>query len=104
MRTNLKISKNSICMPSESSHTFENSSNLVVQHTSHKFTISNNFNMEADCADPSKTNIPSTAMDDVFQMLAALSAQITSQNMKISSEISQVVHTNDDFKWEVRTD
>jgi hypothetical protein len=65
-------------MPSELSHTFENLSNLVIQQTSHNFTISNNFKMEVDCADLSKTNITSTTMDDVSQMLAALSAQITS--------------------------
>jgi len=101
---NLKISNNTARLQSASFQNLEILSHEVVCHTSHNFSLATNFQMADDCDEQKPSVIPYAGLDDVSKMLAALSTQITSQNMKISQEISQVVSTNDVFKQEVRSE
>jgi hypothetical protein len=60
--------------------------------------------MEEDCEDHSRIVSSPPAMDGISKMFAALSAQLTSQTLQISGEISQLVQNNDTFKQEVHSE
>jgi hypothetical protein len=98
------ISNSPLHRQPEQGQFFENIPCSESLSVAHNCSISNSLKMEEDCEDSSRHISLNPSMDDVSKMFAALSAQLTSQSLQISSEISQVVQTNDTFKMEVRSE
>jgi hypothetical protein len=72
----------------------------------HNLSRSKIITMEADCKDckpmPSSLVPSSDPIDKIQQLFASLSAQIESQNIRMSQDFHQLVHENNTFKQEVR--
>jgi len=94
---NFTISKCIECNTTES-RSFENLVFLKFQSRVHNFQSSTPTMVE-DCEEDSPMINTSSGLQDITQLLALLSTQISAQNAKVSYE---VVQTNTSFKQEVR--
>jgi glutamine phosphoribosylpyrophosphate amidotransferase len=68
---------------------------------SHNSTVSNFAKMEEDCDKESTMSNSTPDLNDITHLLTSMSAQITSQNSKLSNDFQQVSQTNVFFKQEV---
>jgi hypothetical protein len=70
----------------------------------HNFSISKNIIMEADCEDVKISSSSSNGISDMSSLFDALSAKITSETSKLSSNFHFVANEHDLFKREVRAE
>jgi hypothetical protein len=67
----------------------------------HNFSISKNIIMEADCEDAKISSSGSNGISNMNSLFDALSAKITSETSKLSSNFQIVANEHDLFKREV---
>jgi hypothetical protein len=99
---NFTISKSIECNTTES-RSFENLVFLKFQSSVHNFQ-SSRPTMAEDCEEDLPMMNTSSGLQDITQLLASLSTQISAQNAKLTNEIYQVIQTTTSFKQEVRSE